>query len=299
MNQPPQNYPSDQRPPDWRRPAGVAQGTWQYINQRSIADHYDDFVADTPLCALDQRIVEQTFPAANQPSQKTTANQTIIDLGCGTGRTSIPLAKRGYDVIGVDLSDSMLRQLVAKAERIPASIDMAVGSVQPLRANLVQLGCLSQNSVDHAVCLFSTLGMIAEKKNRTTMLQHIARIVRPGGRFLLHIHHRWSALHEPGGIPKLARSWWKSLTQSDTDFGDSVYQYRGLDEMFMHRFSQQEITRLLTSCGWKIQHIHRVSLDGSTTVKSLLQTGGFIIVAVNGSNATAETVVDTLHSSRR
>ncbi|MDP3443326.1 MAG: class I SAM-dependent methyltransferase, partial [Ignavibacteria bacterium] len=32
----------------------------------------------------------------------------ILDIGCGTGRHSIELAKRGYDVTGIDLSESML-----------------------------------------------------------------------------------------------------------------------------------------------------------------------------------------------
>ena len=33
----------------------------------------------------------------------------ILDIGCGTGRHSIELARRGYSVTGIDLSDSMLK----------------------------------------------------------------------------------------------------------------------------------------------------------------------------------------------
>ncbi len=39
----------------------------------------------------------------------------ILDIGCGTGRHSIELARRGYSVIGVDLSDSQLRRAREKA----------------------------------------------------------------------------------------------------------------------------------------------------------------------------------------
>jgi 2-polyprenyl-3-methyl-5-hydroxy-6-metoxy-1,4-benzoquinol methylase len=39
----------------------------------------------------------------------------ILDVGCGTGRHSIELAKRGYAVTGVDLSDSLLNRAKEKA----------------------------------------------------------------------------------------------------------------------------------------------------------------------------------------
>jgi len=40
----------------------------------------------------------------------------IIDIGCGTGRHSIELTKRGYKVIGIDLSESQLERAKAKAK---------------------------------------------------------------------------------------------------------------------------------------------------------------------------------------
>ena len=41
----------------------------------------------------------------------------ILDIGCGTGRHSIELTKRGYHVTGVDLSDSMLQKAQENAKR--------------------------------------------------------------------------------------------------------------------------------------------------------------------------------------
>jgi len=47
----------------------------------------------------------------------------IVDIGCGTGRHSIELTKRGYKVIGIDLSESQLERAKEKAEAINLQID--------------------------------------------------------------------------------------------------------------------------------------------------------------------------------
>jgi 2-polyprenyl-3-methyl-5-hydroxy-6-metoxy-1,4-benzoquinol methylase len=47
----------------------------------------------------------------------------ILDIGCGTGRHSIELAKRGYNVTGIDLSDSMLNRAKKKAMTENLSIE--------------------------------------------------------------------------------------------------------------------------------------------------------------------------------
>jgi 2-polyprenyl-3-methyl-5-hydroxy-6-metoxy-1,4-benzoquinol methylase len=44
-------------------------------------------------------------------------SQKILDVGCGTGRHSIELTKRGYNVTGVDLSESQLERAKLKAEK--------------------------------------------------------------------------------------------------------------------------------------------------------------------------------------
>jgi 2-polyprenyl-3-methyl-5-hydroxy-6-metoxy-1,4-benzoquinol methylase len=47
----------------------------------------------------------------------------IIDIGCGTGRHSVELAKRGYKVTGIDLSESQLARAKAKAKAQNLQID--------------------------------------------------------------------------------------------------------------------------------------------------------------------------------
>jgi len=293
MNQPPRQQPASSidleqvseakttsaRPPEtpipqWRRPRGVAPGTWEYVHQRSIADHYDAFVADTPLCGLDQQLLQESLPGPNRPR-----SEVIIDLGCGSGRSALPLAERGYDVIGVDLSRAMLEIMNGKFRA-----GCTAGTIFPVQANLVELGCFAEQSVDHAICLFSTLGMIHGRDNRRSMLNTLFKLVRPGGTFMLHVHHRWAALREHQGIRQLARSWWNAIQVRNSEFGDSTYAYRGLQSMFMHRFSKRELKQDLRATGWTIGRIDPISIDGSHINPKTFLPGGFVFHAVRNSN---------------
>ena len=47
----------------------------------------------------------------------------IIDIGCGTGRHAIELTKRGYNVIGVDLSENQIKRAREKAQEAGLTID--------------------------------------------------------------------------------------------------------------------------------------------------------------------------------
>ncbi|MDX8362628.1 class I SAM-dependent methyltransferase [Cytobacillus sp. IB215316] len=47
---------------------------------------------------------------------------TIVDLACGTGRITIPLAKRGFSMIGIDINEGMLKKATKKTNNTKLSI---------------------------------------------------------------------------------------------------------------------------------------------------------------------------------
>src|SRR5450432_3862782 len=42
----------------------------------------------------------------------------VVDLGCGTGQVSMPLARRGAQVLAVDVSSTMIQHMVSEARRL-------------------------------------------------------------------------------------------------------------------------------------------------------------------------------------
>ena len=59
----------------------------------------------------------------------------ILDIGCGTGRHSIELTKRGYNVTGIDLSKSMLKRAKEKASKENLKIDFKKQDARNLKFN--------------------------------------------------------------------------------------------------------------------------------------------------------------------
>ena len=147
----------------WQIPPGLVPGTWDYIRGKQIAEGYDEFLHDDPLSELDSKLLEKYFP----PTATASKDTWIADFGAGTGRSIIPLISHGYCGLAVDLSEPMLAKLRDKCQDAVC-----------LKANLVELDFLASQSMDHAICLFSTLGMISGRDFRRQFLEHVRRIVK-------------------------------------------------------------------------------------------------------------------------
>jgi MPBQ/MSBQ methyltransferase len=100
-----------------------------------------------------------------------------LDAGCGTGFQTAVLLDLGYETVGTDLSGSLLA--VAR-RRHPAGIFVR-GDVQALPWR--------SGAFDVAVSCGSVLSLVTEPARA---VGELARVLRPGGRLLLELEHRWS-----------------------------------------------------------------------------------------------------------
>jgi SAM-dependent methyltransferase len=119
----------------------------------------------------------------------------VLDVGAGTGLLALPLAERGFRIDGVDLSEPMLRNLLAKERAGTIGVAVADATRLPFRSA----------SFDGAY-LRHVLHLIPEW---VVVLAEVVRVVRPGGRFLVSITD-YSGLYEEvqqrfldeaGGLP--------------------------------------------------------------------------------------------------
>lgn len=224
-------------PADWQLPPGVRRSLWEYAHSAEIAEDYDGYFSENSLFRFDLEVLNRHLA---EPG-------VLVDLGCGPGRLLIPFARRGFHCIGIDLSADMLRLARHRAE----AEGLAVRTVQ---ANLVELDRvdeLRENCADYCICMFSTIAMIDGHENRQRVLAEARRLLKPGGRFAVHVHNVWNLLFDPQARKWLMRNWLRARL-GRCEFGDRVATYRGIPRMLLHFYSGRELRRCLRQEGFRI-----------------------------------------------
>jgi SAM-dependent methyltransferase len=101
----------------------------------------------------------------------------LLDVGCGTGKSFAPMARRGYEVVGCDISPAMLE--VARA-RDPW------GDVELVEADMRELPELG--SYDLVTCLDDGLNYLLSEEELGSAFAGVAANLAPGGLFVFDVN---------------------------------------------------------------------------------------------------------------
>ncbi len=236
---------------NWRFYPGVTAGNWDYFRSRQVAGQYDGFVENDPLTELDWGYISNYLPEG--PS-----DLVVADFGTGSGRHLVPLLLRGCRVVlGVDLSRNMLRESLRKFEEKKSEFRPDQAFI-PVLSNLVELEGIASSSVDFGICMFSTLGMIQGRGNRQRFLKHVQRILKPGGRFVVHVHNYWYQCRYPRGLRWMLGNFIQALL-GRAEVGDRQADYRSIRNMFLHSFRYSELRKELADSGFKVLDTHSLT----------------------------------------
>jgi SAM-dependent methyltransferase len=120
----------------------------------------------------------------------------LLDAGCGTGRYLIPLCRRGYRVVGVDLSPAMLAVACGRLADGGLRAALLRGDLRALPFGPAFAGVL---------CLDSPLALILEEAGLAAALTSFHRALQPGGVLVAEVYDYVKSLGEEDRAPWTGR----------------------------------------------------------------------------------------------
>jgi SAM-dependent methyltransferase len=187
----------------------------------------------------------------------------ILDLGCGPGRHSVELAKRGFRVTGVDRTARYLDKARTYASDQGVKVEFVLDDMRTFRRPA---------AFDGAVNLYTSFGYFDDQEEDRRVLRNLRESLRPGARLMM----------EMAGKEILARIYtpkdWIELPdgslllfEREVEPGWTIVKNRWIsirngertEFHFTHRvYSAAELSALLTEAGFAVEAIYG-GLDGS------------------------------------
>lgn len=106
---------------------------------------------------------------------------SVLDLCCGYGRHSLELARRGFHVTGVDLSEALLYMARKRAEQERLSVTFIQSDMREIDFN---------EEFDAVINFFTSFGYLENETEDEKVLERVATALKPDGKFLLDVLNR-------------------------------------------------------------------------------------------------------------
>ena len=201
----------------------------------------------------------------------------ILDLCCGIGRISVPLAKKGFRVVGVDLSPDYVRRArdLAKANQVSARTKFIVGDYRQIGHTLAK-----EERFDCILSIFTSIGYYGRETDAATFAQ-LAKDTSKSGVFIIDTVNRdWLLRHfERKGWEMAGNVLVLEERRFDAERSYMVNKWEyfrvvganllseGIYEVDHRVYSPVELRELLESTGWKVRSISRDFEGGQIDLK--------------------------------
>jgi 2-polyprenyl-3-methyl-5-hydroxy-6-metoxy-1,4-benzoquinol methylase len=180
-------------------------------------------------------------------------SKRILDIGCGTGRHAVELARRGYRVTGFDLSEGQLRAAREKAEA--AGVEVEFSCRDATEPHFVDEFDAAIMFCEGAFSLMET-----DEKN-FAILKHAAVALRPGGKLMMttlsalfplfhSVKEFFDAAGSPTKVGKLTFDLMTFREQSEVTFTDDAGESHTVDTNERY-YTPAELRWLLRTAGFE------------------------------------------------
>ena len=182
------------------------------------------------------------------------APRTVVDLACGTGSVTEILARKGYRVIGVDMSEEMLTEAAMKTMDMEQPPVYSCQLLQNLRL---------PRGVDMAVCALDSLDYILDPEDCKEAIRRAYKALNPGGIFIFDVNtpEKLRAMDDQVFLDEDDDVYcvWRGEFDEETNicsYGMDLFQREGnmwrrsFEEHREYAYSQEQLTGFLRDAGF-------------------------------------------------
>jgi SAM-dependent methyltransferase len=224
--------------------------------------YYDDEWEHARLLQLDTALLDTLL---TRPGR-------LLDATMGRGRHVLHFARRGFEVHGNDYNPHMV-ELVRDDLRTK---NLAAWLHQQ---DVTSLSDFAASTFDYVICMFSSLSCLPGYNNRQKAFAEFARVLRPGGLLVVHVHNRLGMVRNRETLAWALRTYlWR---EEGLERGDWLIQHGHLGETFLHLFSPREVRRLFRVAGLHVTretYLNAAQDDYHRGSFARLRSGGMFFV---------------------
>ena len=182
------------------------------------------------------------------------APRTVVDLACGTGSVTEILARKGYRVTGVDMSEEMLTEAAMKTMDMEQPPMYSCQLLQNLRL---------PRGVDMAVCALDSLDYILDPADCKEAIRRAYKALNPGGIFIFDVNtpEKLRAMDDQVFLDEDDDVYcvWRGEFDEETNicsYGMDLFQREGnmwrrsFEEHREYAYSQEQLTEILKDAGF-------------------------------------------------
>lgn len=135
------------------------------------------------IAHIDTKFLPGTEQEVNflEAEMKINKGSRIVDLGCGTGRHSITLAEKGFDVVGIDISSVLIKEAKKRATDAGIKLKFKTGDIRDIDKLLKE-----EDKFNGAICICeSGFGTLGSEEEDFKFLKEVKQILKPEGKLIL------------------------------------------------------------------------------------------------------------------
>ncbi|MGL4731555.1 MAG: class I SAM-dependent methyltransferase [Clostridium sp.] len=165
----------------------------------------------------------------------------ILDIGCGAGRTTIPIYNMGCrDIIGLDIAEEMIKS----AKALCNNIDFVIGDATNIQYN--------SRTFDKVIFSFNGIMLIPRIESRLKALKEISRVLKDDGYFIFSTPYMDNKVQSDFWTSE-KRKWEQGNYDSRLhEFGDLLMDDLDIKDIFIHIPKISEVKKCLNEAGFEV-----------------------------------------------